>query len=580
MDKLRADAKHMTLELTDCVSQLSKGKRTPKEALRWFTGLEKRLTELEKRAAAENDDELNQYLTRSRRLADKSLNFINKKMADEESGGGEGSSKDEPSYARLGRLLIAEDNLTLVKALGLCAKATSAEKLGKVVLRLFRDNGQELRLIRACIEAELLAATSSQGTMFRRNSLNSVCLASYARAIGGDYLKSALQPTMTKLTTGAEDYELDPSKTASGVVPTKNLMNVVARVEEFLNLLLSTVKNMPRELGYVCHVLASTVCRVMPDARNTAIGGLLMLRFFCPAMASPENAGLASLPQERKRGLIVLSKVIINLSNNVELGKKEAFMAPLDPLLDGARHKLQSFYDCIVDTFFEDCDVGIEIPAHLELANEQMLVVHSYLEEKKALEELDEAITNHVDLGLDQHTPLKLRQALSRCPPLVPRISGAGTEDRSSGASLGTSHLGLSTSSSSQATSPIPSPNHSPQVARRAAPAPPALKATGSASGADLRVPAGPTPQQRRWSGARAASAGVLSAPQDEMRKSPRSGAEKPSLSSSHHGHEDHDPVKSPRIVVALQRLVKREPDHDEGYVSTVFSDTYDPDAE
>ena len=591
MERLRLDAKHLTQELTDLVSQLSVEKRTPKEAMRWFGGLDKRLADLEQRVTAEEEKELHEYLQRARRLANKSKAFIEKKMAEAEASSNGTSDVELQSYARLGKLLVAEKDLTLVKALGLCAKATSVEKLGKTLLRLFRDNGQELRLIRGCVEAELLAATSSQGTMFRRNSINSVCLASYARLVGPDYLKNALLPTMTKLTHGLEDYEVDPTKTATGVVPAKNLMNIVARVEELLNHLLASLPTMPRELGFVCHVLASTVSKVMPEARNTAIGGFLMLRFLCPALASPENAGLVSPPADRKRGLILLSKVVINLSNGVELGKKEAFMAPLDPLLDGARGKLQTFYDAIAETFVEDLDAGVTVPARLELAEEAMQVFHMYLEEKHVLEELDETITNHVDLGLNQHTPLMLRQALSRCPPLLIRKSAGDEGARSTGTS-GTA-------------SPLISPNHSPAVPRRShgnkpLPAPPVL-AGASASSADLRGSGGAANQQRRWSSSRSASAGVAERQQqhgDQQRKSPRllapiapvpgrgstgdegrraSNGRIPEVTATPQSDDSDALRKSPRLLQGLQRLLKKEPDHDSGYVSTIFSEEYDP---
>jgi hypothetical protein len=118
-------------------------------------------------------------------------------------------------------------------------------------------------LVRACVESEVLAATSSQGTLFRRNSVNSVCLAGYARVVGKEYLKWALLPTFNKITHGLEEYEIDPSKIPGGVVPAKNLMNVVARVEELLKHLLTGVKEaMPKELAFICHVLVSTVEKV------------------------------------------------------------------------------------------------------------------------------------------------------------------------------------------------------------------------------------------------------------------------------------------------------------------------------
>jgi hypothetical protein len=43
--------------------------------------------------------------------------------------------------------------------------------------------------------------------------------------------------------------------------------------------------------------------------------------------------GAASVPVERRRGLVLISKAMINLVNDVEFGKKEPFMAVLEEVL-------------------------------------------------------------------------------------------------------------------------------------------------------------------------------------------------------------------------------------------------------
>jgi hypothetical protein len=329
-------------------------------------------------------------------------------------------------------VLLKDKELTLVKALGIVhPKAKSVETLGKTVLQLFVDNGQELRLMRACIEAELLVVTTAQGTMFRRNSINSVCLAAYAREMGANYLKNALVQTIEKLEHGLEEYEIDPSKIGSGHVPAKNVLNIVARVDELLNHLLCSVHTLPKELGFACCVLASTVRRTMPNACNAAISGFLMLRFICAALTSPEHYGLEAPTAHRRRGLILLSKVIINLSNDIELGKKEDFMAPLEPLLDGARTKLHAFYQLILETFSDTLDRDIILPsnANLKLDHELMKILHIVLDEPVVLSGLDEFFERHV-VFVGHRVPLLLHHALSCCPGRSLHITGCKSGQR------------------------------------------------------------------------------------------------------------------------------------------------------
>ncbi len=83
----------------------------------------------------------------------------------------------------------------------------------------------------------------------------------------------------------------------------------------------------------------------------TAVGGLIFLRFFCPAIVAPDAIGLVKdmsmkdprrcgrrrragarglMSRSCRRGLVLITKAIQNLANNVDFGSKEAFMAPLN----------------------------------------------------------------------------------------------------------------------------------------------------------------------------------------------------------------------------------------------------------
>lgn len=72
-----------------------------------------------------------------------------------------------------------------------------------------------------------------------------------------------------------------------------------------------------------------------PDAKYTAVGAFIFLRFFCPAIVAPDVEGLVSTPptKEMRRGLLLIAKVIQNLANNVLFGVKEPYMFPLNDFL-------------------------------------------------------------------------------------------------------------------------------------------------------------------------------------------------------------------------------------------------------
>ena len=63
-----------------------------------------------------------------------------------------------------------------------------------------------------------------------------------------------------------------------------------------------------------------------PEHNNQSyISSFMFLRFFVAGLAVPEAFGILSEPPEQKlrRKLIIISKVITNLSTNVKFGDKE-----------------------------------------------------------------------------------------------------------------------------------------------------------------------------------------------------------------------------------------------------------------
>lgn len=105
-----------------------------------------------------------------------------------------------------------------------------------------------------------------------------------------------------------------------------------------------------------------------PEAKYTAVGAFIFLRFFCPAIVAPEVEGLvATLPsKEMRRGLLLIAKVIQNLANNVLFGAKEPYMFPLNEFL--AQHIYR------VTTFLREISVRL----HVLFPSETMLGAYKH----------------------------------------------------------------------------------------------------------------------------------------------------------------------------------------------------------
>jgi len=85
----------------------------------------------------------------------------------------------------------------------------------------------------------------------------------------------------------------------------------------------------------LCHHLWETTADRFPDSRHSVIGSFIFLRFFCPAIVAPENIDLDVSPDTRevRRALLLITKVIQNLANNVTFGNKEPHMKVLNGFL-------------------------------------------------------------------------------------------------------------------------------------------------------------------------------------------------------------------------------------------------------
>ena len=73
-----------------------------------------------------------------------------------------------------------------------------------------------------------------------------------------------------------------------------------------------------------------------PEAKYLAVSGFLFLRFFCPAILNPKLFGMASDHpdgQGNGRTLTLVAKIIQNLANLADFGKKEPHMIPFNPFI-------------------------------------------------------------------------------------------------------------------------------------------------------------------------------------------------------------------------------------------------------
>jgi hypothetical protein len=100
------------------------------------------------------------------------------------------------------------------------------------------------------------------------------------------------------------------------------------------------------------------------DSWREAVCGFIFLRFFCSALVTPEEYGLAGMlqlfyisrrtkisaetdfvPPQMRRRLILIAKVIQNLASGVRFGTKEQYLQDMNAFLDQGTPAVHQFYD-------------------------------------------------------------------------------------------------------------------------------------------------------------------------------------------------------------------------------------------
>ncbi|KAL0094889.1 hypothetical protein F4703DRAFT_1902562 [Phycomyces blakesleeanus] len=268
--------------------------------------------------------------------------------------------------------MLVEFSPNIVLSLCEACPASDIDNVVQALLVSFRSRNKTMLLLKALIEREV-QTTVSEVDLFRKSSVATRLLSMFAKMNGSEYVRSVLKPVFQVLgerSPSQNTYELDPSKVSSNEDLVKNKENVITATEMFLNAICSSADQAPRSFHEVCHCITTIVRTRFPEASNTAVGSFIFLRFFCPAIVSPESEDLLKhgtvLTREMRRGYLISTKVIQNLANNVLFGSKEAFMIVLNDFLTRNIYKVASFLRTIAKVPDDnDSDIITETPVQM-----------------------------------------------------------------------------------------------------------------------------------------------------------------------------------------------------------------------
>uniref|UniRef100_A0A8D0GAW0 RAS p21 protein activator 3 n=1 Tax=Sphenodon punctatus TaxID=8508 RepID=A0A8D0GAW0_SPHPU len=222
--------------------------------------------------------------------------------------------------------------------------ASAAHVLGEVcrekqeaaipLVRLFLHYGKIVPFISAIANAEV-KRTQDPNTIFRGNSLTSKCIDETMKLAGMHYLQVTLKPIIDEICQLHKACEIDPVKLKDGENLENNRENLRQYVDRIFTVITKSGVSCPTVMCDIFFSLRESAAKRFqgdPDVRYTAVSSFIFLRFFAPAILSPNLFQLSPHhpDPQTSRTLTLISKTIQtlgSLSKSKSASFKESYMA-------------------------------------------------------------------------------------------------------------------------------------------------------------------------------------------------------------------------------------------------------------
>uniref|UniRef100_A0A8I5ZZA1 Ras GTPase-activating protein 3 n=1 Tax=Rattus norvegicus TaxID=10116 RepID=A0A8I5ZZA1_RAT len=172
-------------------------------------------------------------------------------------------------------------------------------------------------------------------TIFRGNSLTSKCIDETMKLAGMHYLHVTLKPTIEEICQSHKSCEIDPVKLKDGENLENNMESLRQYVDRIFSVITKSGVSCPTVMCDIFFSLREAAAKRFQDdldVRYTAVSSFIFLRFFAPAILSPNLFQLTPhhTDPQTSRTLTLISKTIQtlgSLSKSKSASFKESYMA-------------------------------------------------------------------------------------------------------------------------------------------------------------------------------------------------------------------------------------------------------------
>ncbi|KRX68358.1 Neurofibromin, partial [Trichinella sp. T9] len=277
---------------------------------------------------------------------------------------------------KLTTMITVDGELPIVNALASVVQTEHMDELARVLTTLFSSKNllHELLWKLFIKEVELAEAPT---TLFRGNTVASKVMGYCFKLYGAKYLHSLLHDFVNSTVEhSTSNYEIDPSRYVCFVLfclfiylfkfsletddnLAENTTNLMELVENILSLIVHSADRFPVQLKGMLNVLFYVVNARFPNTGLLAVGMIVFLRFFNPAIVSPFEYGLTeNYPNANvKRGLMLVSKILQQIANQT-ISLKESCLQPFNAFIQSKFEPTRRFFMNIAVEFRFDADAS------------------------------------------------------------------------------------------------------------------------------------------------------------------------------------------------------------------------------
>jgi hypothetical protein len=292
------------------------------------------------------------------------------------------------------RLII--EHPKFLSVLGNSSPSFEAPALASCTLSFASSLNQSSNLVSCLVIEEIMSATS-YSDILRRNSFASRCLSAFGRTIGLPHLVKTLRPILTEIRDSEANFEVEKIALTDSDAE-QNLNNFMHYLKKLVHVIISSIDDIPLEFKYVCKKISEAVDKKFTNSRLIAVGSFIFLRYFCPAIVSPETEKIVTVPdRQTQRKYLLLTKVVQNLANGTISTLKWPLLKTRESEITDLHDKVNDFLDRLTQI---DDDVEFEIKMSDDIKETDYNFFHTYFYENwtSVREELINTVTCNSEL--------------------------------------------------------------------------------------------------------------------------------------------------------------------------------------